>query len=474
MFRRVVAGLILGPALLIGSFAWSGYLALHTVLDEDRSEIIARELLDNEKVRNQLAENLGVAIERALPAGVPVTAEQVDAAAIAVLEEEDVTNLIIDAFGSTHRAFLGQGDAPQDVDLTPLADVAREQIARVSPGAADAIPADADWTVELPTERIPDSSPVKSFLETAVPPFAGISIVMVLLAFLTTSDRPSVLRRAAIWAIGTTAVYLIVGLGVPAALRAFAPAQAEVFAALLTALLRSAFVPSLVLGGVGAALLVASWLWPDGRGGSDQPRRQVSAPNPTHTSADAQGSLRSDSTWPAAEPPPEPQAEPEPDQPCAWTPPVDSFERSAPGEPPPTTHVPPVRPQRSAPPQQPVTPPSTPIVPAPTPPSTPAFDPFAPSEPIVTGGDAPRVPLSEPPPFRPTLPTRASPAESVSLPAWTGDLTPTPGSDGLSRPPRWVDGHGWVLDADDERPIPDNARYVEGVGYVVPGPPPRQ
>ena len=31
-----------------------------------------------------------------------------------------------------------------------------------------------------------------------------------------------------------------------------------------------------------------------------------------------------------------------------------------------------------------------------------------------------------------------------------------------------------VLDPDDERPIPNNARYVEGVGYVVPGPPPRQ
>jgi hypothetical protein len=30
-----------------------------------------------------------------------------------------------------------------------------------------------------------------------------------------------------------------------------------------------------------------------------------------------------------------------------------------------------------------------------------------------------------------------------------------------------------VLDPDDERPVPANARYVDGVGYVVPGPPPR-
>lgn len=482
MFRRVIAGLILGPALLIGSFAWSGYLALQTVFDEDRSETIARELLDNDEVRAQVAENLGVAIERALPADVPVSAAQVDAAALAVLDDPRVTDLLIEALGSTHRAFLGQGDAPETVDLNPLADVAREQIARVSPAAADAISTEADWTVDLPTERIPDSSPVKSFLETAVPYLAGISIVMVLMAFLTTSDRPSVLRRAAFWAIGTTAVYLVLGLGVPALLRSFAPEQAEVLAALLTALLRTTLIPSLVLGGVGAALLVASWIWPNGGGGERRPARSA-APEPAAPRPAPQARPL---TQPAAR---SSSANPDP----TYTPPPKPamvFEQSTP-EQPPTTHVPPVRPQTAAPPQQPVTPPSTPIVPAPTPPSNPVVDPFAPPPdgstapatpstagaplppPVVTG-DVEAAPPSEPPPFRPTLPTRAAPSESVSLPAWTGDLTPTPAPDPRSRPPRWVDGHGWVLDPDDERPIPNNARYVEGVGYVVPGPPPRQ
>ena len=45
MFRRVIAGLILGPALLIGSFAWSGYLALSTIFDENRSATVAQELV---------------------------------------------------------------------------------------------------------------------------------------------------------------------------------------------------------------------------------------------------------------------------------------------------------------------------------------------------------------------------------------------------------------------------------------------
>lgn len=477
MFRRVVTGLILGPALLIGSLAWTGYLSLQTVFDENRSEAIARELLENEEVRSRVAENLGSVIERALPEDVPVSTAQIDAAALAVLEDPRVADLLIESLGSTHRAFLGEGDAPETVDLNPLAEVAREQVARVSPAAANAITTEADWTVDLPTERIPDAGPVKSSLETVVPYLAGVSLGMVLLAFLATRDRPSVLRRAALWAVGTTTVYLVAGLGVPALLRWLAPEQTEILSALLTAVLRSTLMPSLMLGGAGAVLFVASWIWPDAGARRGRSTR-AAEPKPGLPRSETPAHRFTESVAHSSAASPESVYAP-----LAPTP----VEEQPASEQPPTTHVPPVRPQSSAPPQQPVTPPSTPIVPAPTPSSNPVVDPFAapPSEPgaskvrfdhlpppVVTGGiDA--MPPREPPPFRPTLPTRAAPSESVSLPAWTGDLTPTPAPDPRSRPPRWVDGHGWVLEPDDERPIPNNARYVEGVGYVVPGPPPR-
>ena len=426
MFRRVIAGLILGPALLIGSFAWSGFLALRTVFDEDRSRDIAEELLENEEVRAQLAENLGVAIEAAVPAEVPLTAAQVDAAALAVLEDERVTNLILEAFGSTHKAFLGQGDAPESLDLGPVAAAAREQIVSIAPGTADRIPESPELVVELPTERIPDSSPVKNFLETSVPFLAGISIVMVVMAFLTTSDRPSVLKRAAMWAIGTTVVYLLLGLGVPALLRAVAPPQAEVLAALLTALLRTTLLPSVVLGSIGAGLLIASWVWP-----SADRDRATPSPRPT--------------------PGPTPVAAP-----------------AAPAETPTGAIQPPA----------PVVPPAPWVPPAPKPePPRPALDyqPTAPAppDPEYTPPPRPRrpAPPAEPPPFRPTLPTRANRPDPVDLPAWTGEAD-QPEAVPKWLPPRWVEGQGWVLDPEDDRPPPDNARWVEGVGYVVPGPPP--
>ncbi|MEO0492092.1 MAG: hypothetical protein AAF081_01600 [Actinomycetota bacterium] len=498
MFRRVIAGLILGPALLIGSFAWSGYLALGTVFDEDRSATVAQELLDNEAVKAQVAANIATAITAALPDEVPITAEQIDSASLAVLNDPRVTGLVINSLGETHRSFLGLNDVPQTVDLNPVAEVAREQIASISPEAAAAIPADTDWSIDLPTENIPNSSPVKDFLETSVPYLAGISLVMVLMAFLTTSDRPSVLRKAAFWAIGTTAIYLILGFGVPALLRAVLGDQAEIFAALITALLRTTLVPSIVLGGVGAALLVASWIWPEDR---RQPKPKI-----VHQPAPAPAApVAAQPAQPARRPQPQPAASsfapPTAAQAAARPAPAARPEpapRPQPQTPPPTTHIAPARPQASAPPHQPVTPPSTPVVPA-TPPSNPVVpadvapvdEAFAPPPaaapptqsddllpPIVTGGEAPVAPPTEPPPFRPTLPTRAAPNERVSLPAWTGDLSPQPdatptGGVPKARPPRWVDGHGWVLDPDDDRPVPPNARYVEGVGYVVPGPPPR-
>ncbi len=84
MIRRSIAGLILGPSLLIGSLAWSGFLALRTVFDADRSRDVAEELLDNDEVRSQLTSNIGTAIETAPPAGAPVTGRQGARAAPAV------------------------------------------------------------------------------------------------------------------------------------------------------------------------------------------------------------------------------------------------------------------------------------------------------------------------------------------------------------------------------------------------------
>ncbi|MFQ5558018.1 MAG: hypothetical protein ACE5GB_10995, partial [Acidimicrobiales bacterium] len=264
MIRRGLAAVILGPSLLIGSLAWSGFLALRTVFDEDRSRDVAEELLDNEEVRTQLADNLGTAIAAAIPAEVAIEDDQIDAAADQVLGDPVVEELIVEAFARTHAAFLGEGDAPRTLDLTPVAERARAAVVAAAPQVESTLPEVPRMEMTLPTDRIPDASPVRDLLRRTVPLLAAIAAVGVLLALFTTSDRPSVLRRAGFWALTTTAFYLAIGLGLPWLIRLAAPEQAEVIAALLTALLRTTLTPSIVLALVAAGLIVASFVWPEG------------------------------------------------------------------------------------------------------------------------------------------------------------------------------------------------------------------
>ena len=301
MFRRFLAGIFLGPALFLGSLAWSGFIALETVFDENRSADVAQELLDNDAVRDQLASNVASALSAALPDAVGVDEAQIDAAALAILDDPRVADLLVGALGRTHGSFLGENDTPTTLDFGPVLDAANEQLAAVSPSLADALTPSDGLSVELPTQRIPNARPIKSFLESVVPPLASVAAGLALVALIAARDRGAVFGKAGRWAIFTAAFYLIVGFGLPALLRLVIPAQAEIFAALVQAVLRTTLTPSLVMAGVGGALLVLSWIWPDPEKAREQ-RAPEPVPNrPAQPSPRAymrEAHLRTSSSWP--------------------------------------------------------------------------------------------------------------------------------------------------------------------------------
>lgn len=486
VFRRVIAGLILGPALLLGSFAWWGFLALRTVFDEDRTSTIAEELLENDEVVDQIGQNIGKALEAAMPESIQLSEAQVAAGVDIILADPVVQDLIVNAFGTTHRAFLGLDDAPAEIDLGPALESSRERIGIFAPTVAAELP--EEFVVDLPTERIPNASPVISFLERTVPLLAAISVTMALLAFLTTSDRSQVLGKAARWAIGTTAFYLIIGLGVPYLLRLLAPDGAEILAAFLTAILRAALIPSIVLGGIGAVLLLLSMFWPDrDRSREERPRSRRADREPVEAAPAPAPAVASP---PRREPRPRPASAldaPAPAPRAATAPQPRATAAPAPDA---TTAMPtqPTAPPRPAPTPAPTPPPVTPPTSTPPPVAPPPVAPPPVAPPPVVPD--PAEPFAAP---RPTLPTRAKPPEAVAFPAWTGEPEPAPEPEARApvgdaeptplaseapaeepkwRKPTWVEGHGWVMDPDDPRDPPNNARFVEDVGWVVPGPPP--
>ncbi len=252
---------MLGISLWIGSLAWTGFIMLRTVLDPGRSEAVADALLEDPAVHDQLVDNIAGGVQAALPAGAPVARADVEAAAETALDSPEVEALFRSALVDTHQAFLGEGEPPDSIDGSVFGAAARDALVAERPELDGVLPASPSLEVPLPTERVPDLGPVRRALETAVPLLAGVATIGALLALLVTSNRPAMLRRAGIWAIGLSSIILLVGFGVPAMARNLFPDQAAVVAALVAALAGASRGPALTLAGAGLAGVLASLVW---------------------------------------------------------------------------------------------------------------------------------------------------------------------------------------------------------------------
>lgn len=413
--RRALAAAVLGISLWLGSLAWSGFILTRTVLDPDRSREVADALYEDEAVRDQLVENIADGVEAALPPGT-MPRETIEAGARQTLESPAVEALFVDAFVQTHAALLGEGDAPESLDAGAFGAAARESLVATRPELAPFLPEAPQLAIPLPTERVPNLGPVRDLLAAAVPVLALVAAAGALLALLVTSDRPGVVRRAGVWAMGLAAVVLLVAYGIPALARELAPDQAAVVAALVSAMAASTRVPALVLGTTGLAGVVLSAVWRSAPKAAAAgvplapPRRGATSGSPPLPPRRQRQDVRR---------PPRGGSQSRRDVRRAAARGGDGYR---PGS-------------RAAEPTPVPRPPASRATPAPTrvQPSS-----SAPSPP--PGGPAPAAPADAP---GPADATRVDP----------------PGR-------RWVEGVGWVVESSSAA-IPADARWVPGVGYVV-------
>ena len=259
--RRALAAALLGISLWIGSLAWSGFVMTRTVLNPDRSEDIADALLEDDAVRGQLEANIARGVIAALPAGTPVDRAEVEAGTATALDSPAVEAVVRDALVRTHQGFLGEGDIPRSVESEAFGGAARDSLVDERPELDGILPAAPSIEVPLPTERLPNLGPVRRGLATAVPILALASAVGVLLSLVVTTDRPRVIRRAGVWAVGLSAVVLLFAYGIPALAHELAPDQAQIVAALVSALAAATRGPALVLAGAGLTAIVVASLW---------------------------------------------------------------------------------------------------------------------------------------------------------------------------------------------------------------------
>ncbi len=408
--RRALAAALLGISLWLGSLAWTGFLLTRTVLDPDRSRNVAEALYEDDAVRDRLAANIAGGVQAALPPGVPVERAELDAGARQALESPAVESVIVDAFVRTHQAMLGEGDVPSELDPGAFGAAGRDSLVQARPELDGILPASPEVTVPLPTERVPNLGPVRRGLLAAVPILALASATGSLLALVISSNRPAVVRRAGVWAIGLSAIVLLFAYGVPALAAAVTPRQSEVIAALVGAMAAETRVPAITLGVLGLAGVVLSVFWRAAPALLAEP-----VPPPQRRRQGRPERRRREPRLVSGPPPHRDLARP--------------VSRPAPRPAPAARRADPVRRPDAS-------------------PTMVHHRPGVPSDQTRVDGPGSRA---------------ASASGGNDDPTRHGEIVPE--APRVSGPTRWVAGLGWVVESAEE--IPAEARWVPGVGYVV-------
>lgn len=351
--RRGLASLIMGLSLVVATAGWAGFILSRTVLDPGRSEALAETLLDNEDVRAVIVDRLADAVEAQLPAAVPVSRQTIERAADAALDDPRVEAVVQEGIVKTHQNALAGIDEPVMLDASALGEVAREMVVGLRPELDSLLPAAPSLEVELPSSGLSWLGRVKNTVDRFTAISAAIALIGLTTAFVVARNRPAVLRRVAFWAFGASLFWVAVAYGVPALLGRIAPASVSITMAIIDVFFGAMIRPAMVMGGVGVALLLLSFVWPAitrRRSGA-----MLDRPRPAQGALDQHRPVLeglSTSGGPAYSPSPQPEVTtamwvdnatqwPEPDSPTVW---ADNPQPSYPQaeyHPPPHPHQPP-------------------------------------------------------------------------------------------------------------------------------------
>src|SRR5579884_3482329 len=153
--RRTAATVLVTLGLLAASLAWWSFAARATILDPGGSARIADVLVKQPVIRDAVAQGLGNALSQALPAGSPVSAEEMKAVAQKALDDPRALDALRTSLIDAHQRLVGNYDGPVTVDLSPIAAAGRNALLAARPDLAAALPQAPPLSVDLPTQHLP-------------------------------------------------------------------------------------------------------------------------------------------------------------------------------------------------------------------------------------------------------------------------------------------------------------------------------
>ena len=259
--RRSLSALVLGLSLVLASMAWAGFTLTRTALDPGRSEALADQMFENERLRGALVSVLADRLEALLPEGFALPRQLLEDVADRTLDDPAVQRLVRDGLVQVHQKALRGEDTDTTLHATALGTAARNVLVAERPELEPALPHAPAMRVQLPTAGLSVLGDIRESVSSASALAAFLAATGGLLALLVTRDRPSILRRLSGWAFGTSAAWLFVAVALPRAIAALAPNQGVLAGAIVTVLFGAMIKPATLLAAGGCTILAGSMMW---------------------------------------------------------------------------------------------------------------------------------------------------------------------------------------------------------------------
>lgn len=193
-----LAGIALSLGLLAATMGLAAQAIRVTVLDPQRVEDGASELLESDAIRDSVRERIVDAVSR--QAGAPFTDRAtLEAAANEALKDPEVERAFEQGIGEvSRRMFEGNIETPVVLDPAPLTRAVKEALMRQDQQFGFWLP-DRSLMVTVPTDDLPDLSLATSFIETAAG--AGLLAALLLIggAVAFHDHRPWAVGRIGRW-----------------------------------------------------------------------------------------------------------------------------------------------------------------------------------------------------------------------------------------------------------------------------------
>ncbi len=200
--RRSLAALFFAIASMFAGLAIGGLWLTFVAFSPERSSAAAEAVLDDEEIKNHVADIIAQATASQLGVD-PAQVREVVRSTAATSEGAEILARVI---GESHGVVIGARQPPVQITSADLVQVLRTERAAVLPA------------VELPVEKVGVLSLARQTLKWLVPISGAVALVLVLLGLLTHPERGELLRSLSYLLLGIALFLVIVGYVIPVAL----------------------------------------------------------------------------------------------------------------------------------------------------------------------------------------------------------------------------------------------------------------